>query len=95
MHIEKYELTKKNKYNVYLSNGEVITLDERTITGEEYTVTYDANGGTGAPNTQTTNYGMPLYISNEDNKLQLTSGKPLDTQTRPFESMGHNNIISR
>lgn len=35
MNIEKYELTKKNKYNVYLSNGEVITLDERTITANE------------------------------------------------------------
>lgn len=35
MKIEKYELTKKNKYNVYLSNGEVITLDERTITENE------------------------------------------------------------
>lgn len=32
MKIEKYELTKKNKYNVFLSNGEVITLDERVIT---------------------------------------------------------------
>lgn len=35
MKIEKYELTKKNKYNVYLSNGEVITLDERVITENE------------------------------------------------------------
>lgn len=35
MNIIKYELTKKNKYNVYLSNGEVITLDERTITENE------------------------------------------------------------
>ena len=35
MNIVKYELTKKNKYNVYLSNGEVITLDERTITENE------------------------------------------------------------
>ena len=35
MHIEKYELTKKNKYNIYLSNGEVITLDERVITENE------------------------------------------------------------
>lgn len=35
MHIEKYELTNKNKYNVYLSNGEVITLDERVITSNE------------------------------------------------------------
>lgn len=32
MKIEKYELTKKNKYNIFLSNGEVITLDERVIT---------------------------------------------------------------
>lgn len=35
MKIEKYELTKKNKYNIYLSNGEVITLDERVITENE------------------------------------------------------------
>lgn len=35
MYIEKYELTKKNKYNVYLSNGEVIVLDERVITENE------------------------------------------------------------
>lgn len=35
MRIEKYELTKKNKYNVYLSNGEIITLDERVITENE------------------------------------------------------------
>lgn len=35
MKVEKYELTKKNKYNVYLSNGEVITLDERVITENE------------------------------------------------------------
>ena len=35
MNIEKYELDKKNKYNVYLSNGEVITLDERVITENE------------------------------------------------------------
>jgi len=35
MNIEKYELTKRNKYNVYLSSGEVITLDERVITENE------------------------------------------------------------
>ena len=35
MKIEKYELTKKIKYNIYLSNGEVITLDERVITENE------------------------------------------------------------
>lgn len=35
MKIEKYELTKKNKYNVFLSSGEVITLDERVITENE------------------------------------------------------------
>lgn len=35
MQIEKYELTKKNKYNVFLSNGEVLTLDERVITENE------------------------------------------------------------
>lgn len=35
MKIEKYELIKKNKYNVFLSNGEVITLDERVITENE------------------------------------------------------------
>lgn len=35
MKIEKYELYKKNKYNIYLSNGEVLTLDERVITANE------------------------------------------------------------
>ena len=35
MKIEKYELVKKNKYNIFLSNGEVITLDERVITENE------------------------------------------------------------
>lgn len=32
MKIDKYELTKNNNYNVYLSNGEVLNLDERVIT---------------------------------------------------------------
>lgn len=32
MQIIKYELTKKNNYNVYLSNGEVLTLHENVIT---------------------------------------------------------------
>lgn len=35
MKIEKYELTKKNKYNIFLSNGEVIVLDGRVITENE------------------------------------------------------------
>lgn len=35
MKIEKYELSKKNNYNIYLSNGEVITLNERVITTNE------------------------------------------------------------
>lgn len=35
MKIEKYELIKKNKYNIFLSSGEVITLDERVITLNE------------------------------------------------------------
>lgn len=32
MKIEKYELTKKNIYNVYLSNGEVLELNGKVIT---------------------------------------------------------------
>lgn len=43
MHIEKYELTKKNKYNIYLSNGEVITLDERVITENELLLKKELN----------------------------------------------------
>lgn len=43
MHIEKYELTKKNKYNVYLSNGEVIVLDERVITENELLLKKELN----------------------------------------------------
>lgn len=35
MKIEKYEYTKKNTYNIYLSNGEVITLNEKVITNNE------------------------------------------------------------
>lgn len=35
MKIEKYEFTKNNNYNIYLSNGEVITLNERVITKNE------------------------------------------------------------
>lgn len=43
MIIEKYELTKKNKYNVYLSNGEVLTLDERVITSNELLLKKELN----------------------------------------------------
>ena len=43
MNIEKYELTKKNKYNVYLSNGEVLTLDERVITSNELLLKKELN----------------------------------------------------
>lgn len=35
MQIIKYELTKKNKYNIYLTNGEVLTLPEKVITENE------------------------------------------------------------
>lgn len=35
MEIVKYELMKKNIYNVYLSNGEVLELDESVITNNE------------------------------------------------------------
>lgn len=35
MRIEKYELTKKNNYYVYLSNGEVLELNSRVITENE------------------------------------------------------------
>lgn len=43
MNIEKYELTKKNKYNVYLSSGEVLTLDERVITSNELLLKKELN----------------------------------------------------
>lgn len=43
MKIEKYELTKKNKYNVYLSNGEVLELDERVITENELLLKKEIN----------------------------------------------------
>jgi len=43
MHIEKYELTKKNKYNVFLSSGEIITLDERVITENELLLKKEMN----------------------------------------------------
>lgn len=35
MKILKYELSKKNNYNIYLDNGEVITLNEKVITENE------------------------------------------------------------
>lgn len=35
MKIDRYELVKNNIYNVYLSNGEVLTLDENVITDNE------------------------------------------------------------
>lgn len=43
MNIEKYELNKKNKYNIYLSNGEVLTLDERVITSNELLLKKELN----------------------------------------------------
>ena len=43
MKIEKYELTKKNSYNIYLSNGEVITLNERVITKNELLLKKEIN----------------------------------------------------
>lgn len=35
MKIERYELVKNDKYNVFLSNGEVLTLPENVITENE------------------------------------------------------------
>ena len=35
MMIEKYEFIKNGYYNIYLSNGEVITLNEKVITKNE------------------------------------------------------------
>ena len=43
MKIEKYELTKKNSYNIYLSNGEVITLNEIVITKNELLLRKEIN----------------------------------------------------
>ena len=40
MRIEKYELTKKNIYNVYLSNGEVLELNGKVITDNEVILNY-------------------------------------------------------
>ena len=41
MKIEKYELTKKNIYNVYLSNGEVLELNGKVITDNESLIKKD------------------------------------------------------
>lgn len=41
MKIEKYELTKKNIYNVYLSNGEVLELNGKVITDNELLIKKD------------------------------------------------------
>lgn len=43
MKIEKYEYTKKNTYNIYLSNGEVITLNEKVITNNELLLKKEIN----------------------------------------------------
>lgn len=41
MKIEKYELTKKNIYYVYLSNGEVLELNGKVITDNELLIKKD------------------------------------------------------
>ena len=41
MRIEKYEHTKKNIYNVYLSNGEVLELNGKVITDNELLIKKD------------------------------------------------------
>ena len=41
MKIEKYELTKKNIFNVYLSNGEVLELNGKVITDNELLIKKD------------------------------------------------------
>lgn len=41
MRIEKYELTKKNIYNVYLSNGEVLELNGKVIADNELLIKKD------------------------------------------------------
>lgn len=41
MRIEKYELTKKKIYNVYLSNGEVLELNGKVITDNELLIKKD------------------------------------------------------
>lgn len=43
MKIEKYELTKKNIYNVYLSNGEVLELKGKVITDNELLIRKEIN----------------------------------------------------
>ena len=43
MKIEKYELTKKNIYNVYLSNGEVLELNGKVITDIDLFINKDIN----------------------------------------------------
>ena len=39
--IEKYELTKKNIYNCYLSNGEVLELNGKVITDNDLLIKKD------------------------------------------------------
>ena len=50
------------------SPGDTFTIDADTVlyaiwTADTYTVSYNANGGSGAPATQTKNYGEPLNLS--------------------------------
>ena len=54
-----------NLYENYMGNKNVVATVTVpvTVTADKYTITYNANGGIGAPVSQTKTYGQPLTLS--------------------------------
>ena len=54
-----------NLYENYMGNKNVVATVTVpvTVTADKYTITYNANGGIGAPSSQTKTYGQPLTLS--------------------------------
>ena len=77
MRIEKYELTKKNIYNVYLSNGEVLELNGKVITDNELLIKKDID-----------NYkGYKGDIDNIDVGKSKLFGKKVELDTDDYQNL--------
>ena len=77
MRIEKYELTKKNIYNVYLSNGEVLELNGKVITDNELLIKKDID-----------NYkGYKGDIDNIDVGKPKLFGKKVELDTDDYQNL--------
>ena len=77
MRIEKYELTKKNIYNVYLSNGEVLELNGKVITDNELLIKKDID-----------NYkGYKCDIDNIDVGKSKLFGKKVELDTDDYQNL--------